>query len=145
MTDAASGPLPDFREAMALASTWIAQWEAEELSDEVLAERVGGLVRDRDGARGFFVVALSGEGPLMDRLPEVLVQQLRAQQIASRRIASRSTELLRMLEPRLVKQRLEQLLEGTRGQGEDQAFLERWGYDETQIQAIAEAAQAVAE
>jgi hypothetical protein len=44
-----------------------------------------------------------------------------------------------------VKQRLEQLLEGTRGQGEDQAFLERWGYDDTQIQAIAEAAQAVAE
>jgi hypothetical protein len=175
MTDAASGPLPDFRGAMALASTWIAQWEAEELSDEVLAERVGGLVRHLDGARGFFVVALSGEGPLMDRLPEVLVQQLRAagegvvdlsvrnlamstamvvqhgaegrpeQQLASRRIALRSTELLRLLEPLLVKQRLEQLLEGTRGQGEDQAFLERWGYDDTQIQAIAEAAQAVAE
>ncbi len=175
MTDAASGPLPDFRGAMALASTWIAQWEAEELSDEVLADRVAELVASRDGARGFFVVSLAGDSPLMDRLPDPVVLALRGggdgvvdlsarnlamstamtlhhrrsgdagQRAGSERVQQRCTELLRLLEPSAVKTRLETLLAATDGQGEDVAFLDRWGYDAEQRALIAEAVLAVAE
>lgn len=167
--------LPGFPQAMELTASWLAAWEAGELSDEVLAERVGGLVSSRDGARGFFVVALAGEFPLMDRLPEPLVACLRlagegvvdltarnlamstamalhhrrigdiAQQTASERVQERSTELLRQLESAPVKQRLEALLAATGGEGDDVAFLERCGYDEEQRAAIAAAIEAVAE
>jgi hypothetical protein len=142
----------------------------------VLADRVGALVAHRDGARGFFVVALTGEAPLMDRLPEVLVMQLRLagdgvvdltarnlamstamvlahgragdaeRQAASARVQARSRELLRQLEPQAVKARLETLLRAARdGEGEDRAFLDRWGYDPEQRAAIAQAVHAVAE
>ncbi len=77
MTDAApltETPLePTFPQAMDIAAQWLGLWEAGELSDEVLADRVAELVASRDGARGFFVVSLTGETPLMDRLPEPLV------------------------------------------------------------------------
>lgn len=149
MTDAApvnetgqtSHPLaPSFPQAMEIAAQWIGLWEAGELSDEVLADRVGELVASRDGARGFFVVSLTGEAPLLDRLPEALVAALRQagsgvvdltarnlamstamtlhhqrsgdqeHQAGSERVQRRSTELLRHLEPVAVKQRLETLL-----------------------------------
>ncbi len=191
MTDAApveengqtAAPLaPSFPQAMEIAAQWIGLWEAGELSDEVLADRVGELVASRDGARGFFVVSLTGEAPLLDRLPEPLVAALRqagagvvdltARNLAmstamvlhhrrsgdreheagSERVQLRSTELLRHLEPVAVKERLETLLaaaaeRGGAGQAvqEDRAFLERWGYDAEQRQAIAAAIEAVAE
>jgi hypothetical protein len=166
---------PDFPQAMELAAAWLEAWEAGELSDEVLADRVAGLVASRDGARGFFVVALAGDCPLMDRLPEPLLMQLRhageavvdltarnlamstamalqhqragdqGQQAASERVQARCTELLRQLEPHQVKQRLETLHAATAGAGEDVAFLDRWGYDSEQRAAIAAAIEAVAE
>ncbi|MDM7953648.1 MAG: hypothetical protein QUV07_10610 [Cyanobium sp. CZS 25K] len=125
---------------MEIAAQWIGLWEAGELSDEVLADRVGELVASRDGARGFFVVSLTGDAPLLDRLPEPLVAALRqagegvvdltARNLAmstamtlhhrrsgdqehlagAERVQRRSTELLRHLEPVAVKQRLETLL-----------------------------------
>lgn len=131
---------PSFPQAMEIAAQWISLWEAGELSDEVLADRVGELVASRDGARGFFVVGLTGEAPLLDRLPEPLVVALRQagpgvvdltarnlamstamvlhhrrsgdldHQAGSERVQLRSTELLRHLEPVAVKQRLESLL-----------------------------------
>ena len=52
-------------------------WENEEMSDEVLADRIGEMVAGRDGARGFFVVSLAGDSALMDRLPDAVVGQLR--------------------------------------------------------------------
>jgi hypothetical protein len=103
------------------------------------------------------------------------------QQAGSERVASRCTELLRLLEPSQVKQRLESLWAaakagessseiGSEGRGEggnegsgngigdgqaasaalrsikeDQAFLQRWGYDAEQRHAIACALEAVAE
>jgi hypothetical protein len=161
---------------MELSQTWLAAWEGGELSDEVLADRVAALVAGRDGARGFFVVALAGDNPLLDRLPEPLLLQLRragagvvdltarnlamstamalqhgragdaGQQAASERVRRRCTELLRQLEPALVKTRLETLLEAAgRGEGEDVAFLDRWGYDAEQRRAIASAVEGVAE
>lgn len=138
---AAGTPLaPSFPQAMEIAAQWIGLWEAGELSDEVLADRVAELVASRDGARGFFVVGLTGEAPLLDRLPEPLVAALRQagpgvvdltarnlamstamvlhhrrsgdrdHQAGSERVQLRSTELLRQLEPGAVKQRLESLL-----------------------------------
>ena len=164
-----------FPEAMEQASQVLGLWQAGELSDEVLADQVGQLVASRDGARGFFVVSLSTDSPLMDRLPEALVVSLRAagegvvdltvrnlamstamalhhqrsgdpqQQARSERVRERSTELLRQLEPELVKLRLETLLQAAgEGTGSDQAFLDRWGYDPEQRQAIKAAVLAVA-
>jgi hypothetical protein len=61
-------------------------------------------------------------------------------------VSARCTELLRLLEPAAVKTRLETLLAAARdGQGDDVAFLDRWGYDAEQRQAIAAAIEAVAE
>jgi hypothetical protein len=64
---------------------------------------------------------------------------------ASQRVSKRSRALLRLLEPNLVKLRLESLLAGTRGEGKDVDFLERWGYDAEQRDQIAAAVEAVAE
>jgi hypothetical protein len=166
---------PSFAEAMEVTAGWLRLWEADELSDEVLADRVGALVASRDGARGFFVVALTSDAPLMDRLPEPLVLALRRagegvvdltvrnlamsaamavqhgrqgdadQKAGSERVQCRSIELLRVLEPHAVKVRLETLLSATMGKGEDVAFLDRWGYDTEQRRIIAQAVLAVAE
>jgi hypothetical protein len=166
---------PTFQQAMEITAQWLTLWENGELSDEVLADRVAELVASRDGARGFFVVSLAGDGPLMDRLPEPLLVQLRlagegvvdlsarnlamstamalhhqragdgVQQGASERVQARCTELLRQLEPEQVKRRLETLLAATAGDGDDVAFLERWGYDTEQTASIAAAIEAVAE
>jgi len=169
-------PRPTFPEAMEITAQWLGLWEGGEISDEVLADRVAELVTSRDGARGFFVVALSGDSPLLDRLPDPLILGFRAngegvvdltarnlamssamalqhrrsgdggQAARSARVRERSTELLRRLDPQLVKQRLETLLAAAEaGSGPDQAFLDRWGYDPEQRQAIATAVLAVAE
>jgi hypothetical protein len=161
---------------MEITAQWLNLWESGELSDEVLADRVGELVASRDGARGFFVVSLAGDCPLMDRLPEPLVAQLAAagegvvdlsarnlamstamalhhqraadtaQQAASERVAARCTELVRLLPSDPVRVRLETLLlASAHNQGDDVAFLERWGYDAQQKAAIAAAVEAVAD
>ena len=171
-----STPLqPTFQQAMEITAQWLALWENGELSDEVLGDRVAEMVASRDGARGFFVVSLAGDCPLMDRLPDPVVFALRqggagvvdlsvrnlamstamalhhqrsgdaGQQAGSERVQLRCTELLRLLEPEAVKTRLETLLEATSGRGDDVAFLQRWGYDADQKAAIAAAALAVAE
>ncbi len=176
MTDPQTAPLePSFQQAMEITAQWLQLWEHGELSDEVLADRVEELVASRDGARGFFVVSLAGDSPLMDRLPDPLVLALRGggagvvdlsarnlamstamalhhsrsgdagQQAGSERVQQRCTELLRLLEPEAVKTRLETLLAATAGDGEDVAFLERWGYDAEQRARIADAVLAVAE
>ena len=166
---------PTFPQAMERAAQGLALWEGGELSDEVLADQVAHLVNSRDGARGFFVVSLSSDSPLMDRLPEPLVLELRAagegvvdltvrnlamstamalhhqrsgdaaQQARSERVRDRSTELLRQLDPNLVKERLVVLLEAAgQASGADLEFLDRWGYDPEQRRAISEAVLAVA-
>ena len=161
---------------MEIAAGWMKQWDQDEISDEVMADRVGALVASRDGARGFFVMSLAGDSALMDRLPDALLIKLREagdgvvdltarnlamsaamavhhrnnnddeQAAGSERVNQRCSELLRQLDSQRVKDRLEILLEAANhSRGEDLAFLERWGYDEHQKQAIGEAVQAVAE
>ncbi len=167
---------PNFQQAMEISARWIKQWDQDEISDEVIADRVAELIESRDGARGFFVISLAGDSALMDRLPEPLVVQLRScgaaivdltvrnlamsaammvhhrvqldevQAAGSERVNLRCTELLRQLEPNAVKARLERLLAAaSNNQGEDVAFLDRWGYNSVQKAAIQTAIEAVAE
>ena len=68
---------PSFQQAMEITAAWLQNWESEEMTDEVLADRIGEIVASRDGARGFFVVSLAGDSALMDRLPDAVVGQLR--------------------------------------------------------------------
>jgi hypothetical protein len=168
-----SNPL-SFQDAIAQSSEWIRRWDQEELSDDVLADAVGVIVRERDGARGFFVASLTSESPLMDRLPEPLIHQLRiagegivdltvrnlamssamavhhkrhedhALMEGSLRVRARCTDLLKQLDPGMVKERLEMLLEGLDSKGEDQEFLKRWGYDDEQKAEIKTAINDVA-
>jgi len=168
-----SQPL-SFQEAIAQSTEWIRRWDQEELSDDVLADAVGELVRQRDGARGFFVASLTSDSPLMDRLPDPLIYQLRlageevvdltvrnlamstamgvhhkrnqdqALLDGSSRVRSRCLDLLRLLEPHQVKNRLETLIEGLNDRGEDKNFLERWGYDDEQKHKIEETVKGVA-
>ena len=63
---------PTFQQAMEITAAWLQQWENEEITDEVLADRIGEMVSSRDGARGFFVVSLAGDSALMDRLPDAV-------------------------------------------------------------------------
>ena len=170
-----SAPSISFEQALERAALWCGAWEAGELSDEVLADRVGELIASRDGARGFFVVSLPSENPLMDRLPEPLLMALRQggaavvdltarnlamstamvlahgragaeeQRQGSERVARRCSDLLRQLDSGLVKSRLETLLAATAGEGDDVSFLQRWGYDDQQKSAIASAVLAVAD
>ena len=166
-------PKPSFKQAMNVTILWCNSWEKDELSDEVLADRIGELLKTIEGARGFFVVSLSIDCPLMDRLPEPLIFQLRSsgqivvdltvknlamssamviehqknnnsQQMQSERIRIRCIELLKLLDSNKVKTRLEILLEGTKGNGKDLEFLNRWGYSNEQKQAISKSIYEVA-
>ena len=167
---------PNFQQAMEISATWLQQWDNEEITDEVLADRIGEMVASFNGARGFLVISLAGDCPLMDRLPDSVSAKLRQagasfvdlsvrnlamstamtlhhkrlrhenNQADSTRVTDRCTELLRILEPELVKNRLEKLLDAAlRNTGEDVAFLKKWGYDSEQINAICDSIYAVAE
>tara|TARA_Y100001968_G_C19431332_1_gene757205 strand:+ start:2306 stop:2827 length:522 start_codon:yes stop_codon:yes gene_type:complete len=134
---------PSFEQAMNAATLWCNAWEEGTLSDEVLADRIGELVDSPEGARGFFVISLSGEWTLMDRLPDPIIFQLRkagemvvelavknlvmssamtvehkrkknlGHLAGSKKVARRCIDLLRLLDPNQVKIQLESVLEGT--------------------------------
>ena len=159
--------VPEFEQAMKISMVFCQAWDRGGISDEVLSDKVGELIATRDGIRGFFVVTMSGDCPLLDRLPDTLLSQLIRggddvvditvrnlamstamslhhhrksdieHQRGSERVAARCIELLRVLEAKSVKKRLEQLLNGLEGLGDDEAFLGRWEFDNDQKKAIA--------
>ena len=165
---------PSFEDAINAASLWCSAWDKGELSDEILADRVAELIKTKTGARGFFVIALASDSPVIDRLPDPLLIQIRAesktvvdltvknlamssamavfhkknsdyeQQIRSERITARCLDLLRYLDPNEVKTRLEALLNGLEGIGDDSIFLKKCGYNNEQKQAISFNINAVA-
>ena len=166
-----------FQEAMQVAARWLAAWRTEarcagarcagDQDAATLAEQLAVLLAHHDGRRGFFVVALTGDDPLLDAPPAPVLACLRGAGAAvvdltvrnlamstamllehrrrhdeesasgSLRVQRRCQGLLRQLDPVAVRQRLEQLMEATEGHGPDVAFLERWGYDAAQRQAVA--------
>ena len=158
---------PTFKEAMQASMLWCKSWENDEISDEVISDRIGELIKTVEGARGFFVVSLSIDCPLMDRFPDALIFQLRSsgeivvdltvknlamsaamvithrskndiQELQSERIKIRCIELLKLLDSNEVKKRLDVLLQATKGNGTDLKFLNKWGYNDKQINAISE-------
>ena len=164
---------PTFKEAMQASMLWCKSWENDEISDEVISDRIGDLIKTVEGARGFFVVSLSIDCPLMDRFPDALIFKLRSSgeivvdltvknlamssamiithrnnkdplEIQSERINIRCIELLKLLDSTRVKKRLDVLLEATKGNGTDLKFLNKWGYNEEQINAISESIYEVA-
>ncbi len=166
---------PTFEQAINASLLWCNAWDQGELSDEVLAQRVSELLVSKNGARGFFAISLASDCPLMDRLPDVLIVEIRAagkpivdliaknlamstamsvhhsrqkdftQKESSERVKERCIELLRSLETSNVKERLQLLLDATKGKGIDVQFLEKWGYDDQQKQAIASSIHSIAE
>ena len=166
---------PTFEEAMNATIHWCNAWEEGELSDEVLADRMSELLKSKTGARGFFVISLASDCPLMDRLPDALVLELRRAgdlvinltvknlamssamavhhkrdrntnfKVQSERVTARCIELLRQLEPNEVKNQLEDLLDGIKGFGDSVEFLKRWNYDDEQKEAIASSIYGIAE
>ena len=164
---------PTFKEAMQVSMIWCKSWENDEISDEVISDRIGELLKTVEGARGFFAISLSIDCALMDRFPDALIFQLRSsgeivvdltvknlamssamiiahrnnkdpQEIQSKRIKIRCIELLKLLDSTQVKERLDVLLEATKGNGTDLRFLNRWGYNDKQINAISESIYEVA-
>ena len=54
------------------------------------------------------------------------------QRESSERIKQRCIELLRVLDSKSVKDRLDMLLDGINSKGTDTHFLKRWGYNKEQ-------------
>ena len=164
---------PTFNQAMEATMIWCKSWENDEISDEVISDRIGELIKTVEGARGFFVVSLSIDCNLMDRFPDALIFKLRSSgeividltvknlamssamvlthrenndplEMQSERIKIRCIELLKLLDTNKVKKRLDVLLEATKGNGADLKFLNRWGYKDAQIKAISESIYEVA-
>ena len=164
---------PTFKEAMQASMLWCKSWENDEISDEVISDRIGELIKTVEGARGFFAVSLSIDCALMDRFPDALIFQLRSsgeivvdltvknlamssamiithrknndpQEIQSERIKIRCIELLKLLDSNQVKKRLDVLLEAINGHGPDLKFLNKWGYNDEQIKAISKSIYEVA-
>ncbi len=164
---------PTFKQAMEATMIWCKSWENDEISDEVISDRIGELIKTVEGARGFFVISFSIDCPLMDRLPDALIFQLRSseeivvdltvknlamssamvithrenndpQEIQSERIKIRCIELLKLLDSNQVKKRIDVLLEAIKGNGPDVKFLNRWGYNNEQINAISKSIYDVA-
>lgn len=166
---------PSFENALKAASLWCDAWDKDEISDEVLSDRISELLETKTGARAFFVISLASETVLMDRTPESLILKLRnagepivelivrnlamstamslhhkrnnspQMQATSEKIKRRCIELLRTLEPTSVKKQLELLLNATKGKGPYIEFLDRWNYDNAQKDYIAESIYSVAE
>ena len=157
---------PTFEEAINATMVWCNAWQQGELSEEVLSDRVAELLVNKEGIRGFFAISLASDFALLDRLPDSLLMELRnagnlvvdittrnlamssamiithkrnkdiEKQSGSERVKSRCIEILRLLDPLSVKERLEKMLIGISGLGEDADFLKRWNYDMEQKNAI---------
>ncbi len=44
---------PTFKQAMQASMLWCQSWENDEISDEVISDRIGELIKTVEGARGF--------------------------------------------------------------------------------------------
>ena len=162
-----------FEQAIALTQSLLSQVEAGELKEPEIAAVISELVKTENGARGFFVTYLTSESSLADNPPAAVVQALRtspevvellvknlamsaAQSVYHRRnhkedmaqdserVHKRTAHLIELVNLTAVSDRTQQLQETiTTGYGSYKAFLERWGYDTEQKQAISQALQQV--
>lgn len=161
-----------FEQAIAITQSLLSQVEAG-IQEPEIAAVISKLVETENGARGFFVTYLTSESSLADNPSPAIVQALQtspevvallvknlamsAAQVvfhrrnqneemaqASERVRQRTAHLIELVELAAVRDRIDKLLQTlARGEGEYKAFLERWGYDIEQRQAISQALQQV--
>ena len=66
-----------FTQAINISAKWCKEWEQDLLSEEVLADRIAELIKEKNGLRGFFAYALSDKDCLLlDQLPFSLIFKL---------------------------------------------------------------------
>jgi len=146
------------------------------LPEAEMIARTQTLLETEAGARGFFVVFLTGDSPLADQAPdwllslfaqgpdlvaELLVKNLAMstatalaheaqgnpeQADGSRQVAQRTTAILKALRhppfgpvPALEQKAMDMLQTLNGEEGPYHNFLDRWGYDSNQRQAIGQA------
>ncbi len=146
------------------------------LPEAEMIARTQTLLETEAGARGFFVVFLTGDSPLADQAPdwllslfakgpdlvaELLVKNLAMstatalaheaqgnpeQADGSRQVAQRTTSILKVLRHppfgpvSALEQKTVDMLQTLKGgEGPYRSFLDRWGYDSKQRQAISHA------
>lgn len=162
-------PELSFEAALATSQTLLTGMAEQTLSADQIHEQVARLVQSETGARGFFVTYLTGldwmEPPPASILQalvqspeivsELLVKNLAmatAMALTHRRhqdegnaqgsdqVQRRTQALLQALALPLMQEKLQQLAQTIEQQtGAYQDFLERWGYDPEQKQAILQA------
>ncbi len=66
-----------FTQAINISAQWCKEWGEDLLSEEVLADRIAELIKNKNGLRGFFAYALSDKDCfLLDKLPYSLIYKL---------------------------------------------------------------------
>ncbi len=158
-----------FEQAIAKTETLLENMAANDLSESETETAIANLVKTHNGARGFFVTYLTDPRAFVDRpseaviraletsteVPDLLIKNMamsaamvihhRRNQheemaASSDRVRSRSVHLIQSLNIPVLKTMVQQLLDSVKtGEGEYQTFLERWGYDAEQREAIAQA------
>jgi hypothetical protein len=138
--------------------------QIELLDTDTITQKITELVSTENGARGFFVTDLPyTEHPSLEvitalKTSPILVNELLVKNLAmstamviyhrsqgdeenaqgSEKVQEKTSQLIKELLSPALGEKLQQLATSlNRGQGEYQAFLERWGYDDCQRQAIA--------
>jgi hypothetical protein len=156
---------PSFEEAIAFTQQQLEQIEQDKNTD--LGTWVTPLVTTPNGARGFFVTYLTDPRPAMDELlptvanalatspdtvAELLIKNLAMstameithqrndapeQAAQSAQVQRRTAVLIRHLDIDALTQEAQALRQSLQGEGSYSTFLQRWGYDTAQKQAIA--------
>lgn len=158
-----------FAAAIELTQQFVLQLQSNSLSPQQVTDFVSDLVTTQEGARGFFVGYLTSELDIADRPTDAIIQGLSshpeviaellvknlamstAQEVHflregqsdiaanSATVASRSCQLIRLLNLALIEDICQQLTNSIKSDsGAYIDFLERWGYDEEQKKAIQE-------
>lgn len=162
-----------FEQAIALTQSLLSLAQSGSLQESEIAALIAELVKTENGARGFFVNYLTSDSlpdinstsvvQALRTNPEVVGELLiknlamsTAQAIyhhrnqkedmaeASEQVRQRTARLIEGVELPSCYDRAQKLLHSAKtGEGDYKAFLERWGYDTEQRQAICQALQAV--
>lgn len=158
-----------FEQAIAQTQTLLEDMAANDLSESETEAAIANLVKTHNGARGFFVTYLTDPRSFVDRPSEAVIRGLKTSEevpelliknvamsaamavhhrrnqreemaASSDRVRSRSVHLIQSLNLPILDKMVGQLLESAKtGGGEYRGFLERWGYDGEQREAIVQA------
>lgn len=154
-----------FEAAIEVTQGLLLQFQQGQIQEPALAAVIANLVATENGARGFFVVYLSSDHnvqaealiatalrPSFPIVAPLLVKNLAMSTAmalthqrnqrpdlrqGSERVQSRTVALIRLLDATELKTQAQGLAASIQtGHGAYQSFLDRWGYDQEQRQAI---------